>query len=773
MFTAFSDCFGKLQKSLSMKLVILVMFLTTLSMTGVFFAYADKEKNDNLRRAAMRAEDLTKVIQIGLRSTMNQIPHKATAEFLTQIADLECIHSVSIHDASGLLLFSGNDSSPTLLDFKDILTLFISRNQISQPGQESLQHQDSLIPNGNSGRFLRRVSLIPNEQGCSTPLCHTAQNDAPFLGSLELTIPVESNKKVFTIRKTLPLLVALISLTGMLLTLLMTTKYMIHRPMQRILRGIRRIAHGDYTTVVTVNQHDQFGLLAETINRMARNVETHHAELSRQRALYQSLFEGVPCLITVQDRNYTLLRFNQAFADRFNAQPGDHCYEAYKGRNRKCDECPVERTFADGLSHTTEEIGSYKDGTRAHWIVNTAPIYDEKGTVVAAMEMSLDITQRKRLEEDLRASEQKYYAIFNTIPSAVLAIDAATHHIIDCNKTAISLYGYTKGNLIRKPFEKLISPDEIAAHKDAFATTLSLRRTKHIDANKKEFWASVTLSRTRFQTQDVLLTVITDISERISSEEQLIQASKMATLGEMATGVAHELNQPLAVLQMIANLFRRKLKHNKPIDAETAGNMADKITNNVNRATKIINHMREFGRKSNLETEEVRLNRVVRRAFDLFSQQLKLHNITVEWYLEEEQPIIHADSNRLEQVFINMLINARDAIEERCANAECSAPERFIVIRTRSTRRSVIAEIHDSGTGIPKELLPRLFEPFFTTKEVGQGTGLGLSISYGIVTDYGGTIHVTSPRSHGSRFTITFPRAATRSQKQLKSNTYR
>jgi histidine kinase len=529
-----------------------------------------------------------------------------------------------------------------------------------------------------------------------------------------------------------------------------------------MIEGTRRIALGDYAATVDVDQRDELGQLAASINRMARDVGAHHDELAKQRTLYQSLFEGVPCLITVQDRDYRLIRFNQTFAERFQAKPGDHCYHAYKGRDRKCEVCPVEKTFRDGKSHTAEEVGSYKDGGKAHWIVHTAPIHDERGNVVAAMEMCLDITQRKRLEEDLKASEQKYCAIFNNIPSAVLALDAATLDVIDCNQTAVKLYGYKKGFLIRRSALKLVAPDEADAHREAFGAARALRRTRHVTASGAEFWASVNVTRASFEGREVLLAAVTDITQRIRSEEQLIQASKMATLGEMATGVAHELNQPLAVLQMVANLFRRKVRAGQAIAPDTAAGLAEKISNNVGRATRIITHMREFGRKSNLDTEEVLVNDVMRRAFDFFSQQLKLHDIEVAWQLDEDQPAILADPNRLEQVFINMLLNARDAIDERCARGGCDPGDRLIVLRTRSTRRAVIAEVRDTGTGIPRHLLPRLFEPFFTTKEVGQGTGLGLSISYGIVTDYGGTIRATSPAGGGSRFVITFPRASTK-----------
>ncbi|MFH1913551.1 MAG: PAS domain S-box protein [Pseudomonadota bacterium] len=751
----------RLRLSLVLKIVISIIALLAVLMVGLFVVNVRKYEATAVRNAAIQADETAEIIKAGLRTAMRHDPLRDTAALLADTARLDTVESLTLYDKRGVSRFSGVQMAPVGPLPLDHALCAMCHDQEPPATFAPLERRAEVISSDGRGRLVRVVSPIANEPGCTASGCHAGQDGAPLLGVMELTVSMEN------IEGNIALLVkdnatyVIFSLVAICLTLFGLAYRLIDRPIARMIEGTRRIALGDYAATVDVDQRDELGQLASAINRMAREVGIQHEELAKQRTLYQSLFEGVPCLITVQDRDYRLIRFNQTFAERFKAKPGDHCYHAYKGRDRKCEVCPVEKTFSDGKSHTAEEVGAYKDGSRAHWIVHTAPIHDERGEVVAAMEMCLDITQRKRLEEDLKASEQKYCAIFNNIPSAVLALDAGTLEVVDCNQTAIKLYGYKKGVLIRRSALKLVAPDEAEAHREAFATARGLRRTKHVNASGSEFWASVNVTRSRFEGREVLLAAVTDISERIRSEEQLIQASKMATLGEMATGVAHELNQPLAVLQMVANLFRRKVKAGQSIDPEAAAGLADKISNNVGRATRIITHMREFGRKSNLEAEEVQINDVMRRAFDFFSQQLKLHDIDVAWQLDDHQPTILADPNRLEQVFINMLLNARDAIDERCARGDCDPGDRLIVMRTRSTRRSVIAEVQDTGTGIPKHLLPRLFEPFFTTKEVGQGTGLGLSISYGIVTDYGGTIRATSPACGGSRFVITFPRAST------------
>ncbi|MDY6974423.1 MAG: PAS domain-containing sensor histidine kinase, partial [Thermodesulfobacteriota bacterium] len=150
--------------------------------------------------------------------------------------------------------------------------------------------------------------------------------------------------------------------------------------------------------------------------------KSRQLELQRQGNEYRNLFEQVPCLITVHDRNYRLLKYNREFAENFDPKPGAYCFTAYKGREDKCPNCPIEKTFKDGMSHRSEETGINKDGTITHWITRTAPIKDSEGEIVAAMEMNLDITLSKQLEKKLETSEKKYYAIFNNIPNPVFVL---------------------------------------------------------------------------------------------------------------------------------------------------------------------------------------------------------------------------------------------------------------------------------------------------------------------------------------------------------------
>lgn len=532
-------------------------------------------------------------------------------------------------------------------------------------------------------------------------------------------------------------------------------------PVRSMIAGIEKIRVGERVPFGTIDQNDEMGRLASAIREVGEEVREEHSELSEQREIYMRLFDTAPCMITVQNRNFELVRYNKYFAEHFRVEEGMHCYEAYKNQSWKCEDCPTEKAFENGRPHFSEESGFYKDGTRAHWIVNASPIFDAEGHVVASMSVSLDITARKKLEDEIKRSEKKYVAIFNNIPYALFLINRETLVITDCNRSATTLYGCTKGQMIGNSFLDFFAETDRSGYESAIRSLVPVTRAKHSDKNGRSLYVNINLSDSEYQVGgEVILATVVDITERIESEQQVIQANKMATLGEMATGVAHELNQPLSVIQMISSLFARKLDRGEVPDRDALLDISSKLKSNVERASKIINHMREFGRKSTLEAGSVELNEVILKSLDFFRQQLLLRDIEVVLELGEGLPMIKADPNRLEQVFVNLLTNARDAIEEKSQREPFFKGEKRITIRTRSNRRYVFAEVCDTGIGIPKQIQERLFEPFFTTKDVGRGTGLGLSISYRIVTDYGGTINAVSKHGEGAGFNIAFPREA-------------
>lgn len=757
-----------IQKSLSLK-IILTAGLSLVSSVAALSYYAITHQEEILMRYAVEEADrLGTTIKLGTRYAMMLNSRDDLNQIVTNVGQQEGIKTLRIYDGVGTIKFS--NSHLELESRTDISAQACqSCHKLTPPPEDVPLTARTRIFTGDDGqRMLGIITPVLNEPGCEAG-CHFHPVEDRVLGAIDVVLSLESTDRETTSfrNRSFAFTAIVLVLTGLAIFVFM--RRFVLRPIRKLMAGAQRIAEGGYCTRIEIDQPDEMGRLVQSIERMGKSINEKQTELNRQRDEYQTLFSLVPCIITVQDRNFRLLRYNQEFRDKFRPTPGDTCFHAYKGRMEKCVQCPVENTFQTGRSYTSEESGFDANGSPRHWLVTSSPIKNEQGEVVAAMEMCLDITSRKQLEADLERSERKYQAIFRNIPNPVFVLQESDLLILDCNESVKIVYGFEKDEIIGQNFLSLFREED----REQFLTKISLKnmhdRVIHVTKDGRRLFVTVRISPSEFSGQKVLLITTSDMTKRLETEQQLIQASKMATLGEMATGMAHELNQPLSVIKTAASFIRRKLDRSEEVAKDILTTLTSEIEAHVDRASKIINHLREFGRKPDMKLEPVDVTEILKRALDIFIQQLKLREIEVAQYFGPDLPLVLADASRLEQVFINMLINARDAIEEKWASHKAAAtsqssasPEaKRITLKTYMANGHVVAEIIDTGCGIPTGVREKIFEPFFTTKRVGKGTGLGLSISYGIIQDCGGTINVESDPGQGTRFVIALPLPAT------------
>jgi two-component system NtrC family sensor kinase len=240
------------------------------------------------------------------------------------------------------------------------------------------------------------------------------------------------------------------------------------------------------------------------------------------------------------------------------------------------------------------------------------------------------------------------------------------------------------------------------------------------------------------------LVLVNDITERIQLEQQLLQTEKLTSLGLLAAGVAHEVNTPLAVISNYIQMLARQL----PGD-DSRQKIIEKIVKQTFRASEIVNNLLNFSRTGAGEFSAVNLNEVIEETLTLVAHPFRAAHVSVIKSLEENLPAMKGSSNRLQQVFLNLFLNARDAMPTGG----------MLEVRTASQNGSVEVEVTDTGVGIADENMNRIFDPFFTTKATGRGTGLGLSVSYGIVQEHNGRIEVRSTPGKGTSFHLEFPAA--------------
>ena len=267
------------------------------------------------------------------------------------------------------------------------------------------------------------------------------------------------------------------------------------------------------------------------------------------------------------------------------------------------------------------------------------------------------------------------------------------------------------------------------------------------------------LEKHRFHLEELVDERTDSLKEK---QAQLVQSGKLASIGELSAGVAHELNQPLMVIRGNTQLILRNLRKGKVSEDDLASKL-EMVERNTKRMMDIINHLRIFSRQADSNYEPLNVNKIIEDCFLMVGEQLRLHNIEVEKHLAPDLPKVEVNANQLEQVFLNLITNARDAVDE-----SVQAKNKYINIKTGTSdgnRNAIEILIKDNGNGITSDVVDSIFNPFFTTKEVGKGTGLGLSISYGIIEEHNGKIDVAETGPDGTTLRIELPVANLKAEK--------
>jgi PAS domain S-box-containing protein len=407
-----------------------------------------------------------------------------------------------------------------------------------------------------------------------------------------------------------------------------------------------------------------------------------------------------------------------------------------------------------------------KSGDRVDVLLNSTTRRDASGQIVGMVGVGQDITElNKVLVEQARISNDLTQLI-DTANAPIFGIDA-DGKVNEWNQQAEKITGYNKKEVMgRDLVADFIKDDYKVSVGEVLEKALKGEETANFEFSlfaKSGDRVDVLLnSTTRRDAAGKTVGVvgvgqdITELNkvrveqeiERKDAAAQIIQASKLATLGEMATSVAHELNQPLNIIRMAAGNSRRKMSKGDA-DPEYLNDKLLRIEEQTARAAAIIDHMRMFGREAKEYPEPVDPRDVVTNALDLMGEQFRLAGIQIVTELPGNCSFILGHTIQMEQVILNLLVNARDAMSENDGEAR-------ITLRVFEDDKGIHITSEDTGGGIPEDVLLRIFEPFFTTKKMGKGTGLGLSVSYGIVRDMNGGI-VAENIDGGARFTITLP----------------
>jgi two-component system NtrC family sensor kinase len=359
---------------------------------------------------------------------------------------------------------------------------------------------------------------------------------------------------------------------------------------------------------------------------------------------------------------------------------------------------------------------------------------------------------RKNAEEKLKTSKEQYRSLFEETKDFI-CICSPKGNFVDINPAGVQAFGYSsKEEMLVLDMEKDVywNPEEREKLKRMLDETGFIKDSefemKNKNGDKLIIRLTATVSKDKNGKVINFMVIGRDITEQKRVGQQLIQTEKMAAMGELMSGVAHEINNPLTAMLGFTELI---LKTNESIDTELKQDIG-KIYDAAMRVYKITTGLLRFARKEKPMKKKVFINKLVEESLSLKEYHLHVKNIRIKKFLQEELPPVNADAKQIEQVFLNILNNAEYAMAEK-SDGGC------LTIRTSLESGMIKIEFVDTGPGIPEKDIKKIFNPFFTTKPSDKGTGLGLSVSYGIVKEHGGEIYAENGKEDGAVFAIFLP----------------
>jgi PAS domain S-box-containing protein len=372
-------------------------------------------------------------------------------------------------------------------------------------------------------------------------------------------------------------------------------------------------------------------------------------------------------------------------------------------------------------------------------------------TVASHMAIALENAQLyESLEQKARQIERlRDYgeSIIESVSVGILACDLE-ERIESWNTAMEQLYGLSRSEVLGKRLDEIFPPELLVeiAQELGPNRTLSLYKFRLSGARGRNLVVNISTTPLVDKDDRVIgrLLIMNDITERVNLEDQLVQAEKLSSIGLLAAGVAHEVNTPLAVIASQAQMLARQMP-----PEEAQHRIVDKIIKQSFRASEIVNSLLKFSRVSGSEYAELDINRVIRETVSLVEPMLRASKIALNLQLSSSIPPVFGNQGKLQQVFMNLIMNARDAMPR---GGDLS-------LASESDNGSVRVEVADSGAGISPDHLTKIFDPFFTTKATSRGTGLGLAVTYGIMREHSGKIRVESTVGRGTSFYLEFPSA--------------
>ena len=394
-----------------------------------------------------------------------------------------------------------------------------------------------------------------------------------------------------------------------------------------------------------------------------------------------------------------------------------------------------------------------KDGTPAVFLDSSRAVWDTSGNIIRYQGTLVDITERRKMERQLEQQDEFRSRLLESFPDLILVVDLEERYTFVSSR-ARDLLGYEPQEMVGKKISEVEdhSPEMAALYHTVVSGKQTFASAEYGARHRDGSWRTMRAAGSQLVDAEgkisAVIVSVRDITVERKLEQQIVQSERLAAMGAMIGGVAHELNNPLTSIMGVSELLQDTETN------ETSRKQLAMLQQQARRAAEIVQNLTYFSRPPAPGKSRINLAEVLERTLNLHAYSLRKNNITVDFLKETGVPYALGDPHQLMQVFLNLILNAEHAIRE-------ARDKGTLRIRLGKGDGTVWVSFHDDGPGIPKEILSSIFDPFYTTKRPGRGTGLGLSICKSVLKEHNGTVEAANAPDGGAVFTVTLPMAAT------------
>ena len=464
-----------------------------------------------------------------------------------------------------------------------------------------------------------------------------------------------------------------------------------------------------------------------------------------RRRYADKIFDALPGYLSVQDRQFRVIEANKNFRDDFGEYEGRHCYQVYKNRPEKCEDCPVERTFRDAQSHSSEEVVRTLNGREKSVIVYTTPILNDSGEIMEVLEMSTDITEIKQLQKQLQDSQQKYRDLFSEVPCFV-SIQDKNLRIVDSNRLFQEAFGTFFGCKCFEVYKHRTEECYPCPVRQTFADG-QVRMHEEVVTDRHGQQINVLVSTAPVKNADGSIENVIEMSTDITQIRQL--QSKLASIGLLISSISHGLKGLLNSLDGGFYLVNSGFEKNNPDRVRQGWDIAQR---NVERIKSMVLDILYYAKDREPNWELIDADKIISEICDL--AKTRATKLGVEFKCGGDNNNLHfeADYKAVRALLVNLIENSFDA-----CRVDSSKPSHTVNLELKDLDSHIGFEIRDNGIGMDRETKEKAFSLFFSSKGT-EGTGLGLVISNKIAQEHGGSIEVESAINEGTTFLVKLPK---------------